>query len=339
MNYPLEPTGYDEYPKVLAVLGVALRKHPDAADVLLQAYDAERTFSGQVQFAQFVFKNAGKELLPVLHRALASKDRVVRSNAARACGAIGDPSSIPLLLDALDMESGLARASLVWALGELKASGAVPKLIELYADARDAEHNRRAGAGFLAQQAVAANRAQYTSLRSLDAIGSDWDELKAAAAPRPINPRRNEELLTATLVLDAVHKLGPAAQAFYRSLAGDKESAARAEAAVALGEAQGADVEKNRPILNNLRADSSLGVQVRALVSLLRLGDRSVEPELRNRLVNGDESQQGEVLEQMDHLSGKQLEFVRKEVEAIAGNDRLPLFLRTRAGTLVAKPH
>ena len=337
MKYPLEPSGYDEYPKVLAALGAALRKHQDAADLLLQAYDPEQTYAGQVQFAQLVFASAGKEMLPVLHRGLASKDRVVRSNAARACGRIGDPSSIPYLLSALDLESGLARASIVWALGELKASEAVPMLIDLYADARDAEHNRRAGAGFLAQQAAAESRAQYTALRNLNAIGSDWDELKAAATPKTVNPRREEQLLTAELVLEAVHKLGPAAQGFYRSLAGAREVAEREEAAVALGEAQGNDVEKNLPILKSLRGDSNPDVQVRALVSLLRLGDRSAEPELRNRLANGDESQQGAVLAQMDRLESKQLEFARKEIEAMARNDRLPRFLHERASALASK--
>ena len=108
----------------------------------------ERSGWPREAIAQAVFKSAGKDLLPVLHRSLASTNRVVRSNAARACGAIGDPSSIPRLVQALDMESGLARASIVWALGELKAREALPELFHLYTDTRNDEQNRRGGAGF-----------------------------------------------------------------------------------------------------------------------------------------------------------------------------------------------
>ncbi len=337
LRHPLEPSTSHPYRQVLASLGAALRKHLDAAELLLHAYDAQNAWDGQVQFAQAVFKSAGKALLPVLHRALASKDRVVRSNAARACGVVADPSSITPLLNALDMESGLARASIVWALGELKAGAAIPKLTELYTDARNAEHNRRAGAGFLAQQAMAADRAEYTALRNLDAIASDWDQLKVVVIARPTSPRRDEELLSAGLVLEAVRKIGPPAREFYRALAGAKEASDRAEAAVHLAEATGADQDKNRAILHNLRGDTDSGVQVRALVSLLILGEHEVEASLRDRLTSGSESEQGEVLHQLERLSGQQLQFARKEIEAIAGNDRLPELLRGRATPLVSK--
>ncbi len=128
LRHPLEPSTYPAYAQVLASLGSALRKHPDAAEPLLHAYDSDpqRAWDGQVQFAQAVFKSAGRDLLPVHRRALASQDRVVRWNAARACGNVADPSSIPPLLDALNLESGLARASIVWALGELRPARPSP---------------------------------------------------------------------------------------------------------------------------------------------------------------------------------------------------------------------
>ena len=229
------PPNHDDIKKLYPALGEALRKHPDAADILLAVQDTER--HGPLRFRASDFQHAGKEMLPVLHDALASEDRVVRSNAARACGAIGDASSIPHLIKSLDMESGLARASIVWALGELKAREAVPKLVELHQDARNAEHNRRAGSGFMAQQATAANREEYTALRNLDAIASDWEEMKVAALRRPRDPRRDEELLTPELVLEAVRKIGPAAaQEFYRALAAASGSTDRAEAAVGLAD-------------------------------------------------------------------------------------------------------
>ena len=299
------PPNHDDIKKLYPVLGDSLRRHPDAAEVLLAAQDPER--SGALRgFVQGIFQQAGKELLPGLHEALASKDRVVRSNAARACGAIGEPSSIPQLIQALDLESGLARASIVWALGELKAREAVPKLVELHQDAHNAGHNRQAGSGFLAQQAMAASREQYTALRNLDAIASDWEELKVAAQRRPHDPRRDEELLTPDLILEAVRKIGPAAaQEFYRTLAAASDSADRAEAAIGLTE--GTDREPNLKILRNLADDAMVDVSIRARVSLLLLGEPGEDAFLRDRLHAGDDQERREILEQLGRLSGNQL--------------------------------
>jgi hypothetical protein len=272
----------------------------------------------------------------VLHAALASKDRVVRSNAARACGAIGEPSSIPRLIQSLDLESGLARASIVWALGELKAREAVPKLVELHQDARNAGHNRQAGAGFLAQQARTASREQYTALRNLDAIASDWEELKVAAQRRPHDPRRDEELLTPELILEAVRKIGPAAaQEFYRTLAAASDSTDRAEAAIGLTE--GAGREPNLKILRNLADDAMVEVSIRARVSLLLLGEPGADAFLRDRLHAGDDQERRVILEQLDRLSGARLGIFRNDLEAIAKNPREPQFLRDRAATLAAR--
>ena len=71
----------------------------------------------------------------------------MRSNAARALGAIRDRRSIEPLIEALDLESGLSRRSIVWALGELRAEAALPRLAKLYVDARNDER-RGAHAGF-----------------------------------------------------------------------------------------------------------------------------------------------------------------------------------------------
>ncbi len=214
-------------------------------------------------------------MLPVLHEALGSEDRVVRSNAARGCGAIGDPASIPLLIKALDLESGLSRASIVWALGELKAKEALPALAGLYGDARHDEQHRR-GSGFRGGQAMAVMQAQYESLRSFDSISGDWDDLKAVLKPRTIDPRRDEELLEPRHILDAVAKLGPgAAQDFYRRLAAEKEVDARHEASIHL--AEGTDPE-NLAVLRNLSADPEYRVRIGAAVSLCMLNDVSGPP-------------------------------------------------------------
>jgi hypothetical protein len=212
----------------------------------------------------------------------------------------------------------------------------VPKLVELHQDARNAGHNRQAGAGFLAQQAMAGSREQYTALRNLDAIASDWEELKVAAQRRPHDPRRDEELLTPELILEAVRKIGPAAaQEFYRTLAAANDSADRAEAAIGLTE--GTDCEPNLKILRNLADDAMIDVSIRARVSLLLLGEPGEDAFLRDRLHAGDDQERREILDQLGRLSGNQLAYFNKDLEAVAKNPREPQFLRERAATLAAK--
>ena len=331
------PPNHDDIKKLYPTLGAALRKHPDAAGVLLGVRDAER-YGPLRGFVQGIFQQAGTAMLPVLHEALASDERVVRSNAARACGAIGDASSIPPLVKALDMESGLVRASVVWALGELKARETIPRLIDIYQDARNAEHNRKAGSGFMAQQAVVAHREEYAALRNLDAIASDWEELKVNARPRPHDPRRDEELLTPELVLEAVRKIGPAAaQPFYRALAADSTPGDRAEAAIGLVDAAAADRADNLKILRNLAGDADLAVRIRATTSLLLLDEPGMEQALRDRLSAGDNNERGEILGQLARLPKERLANFRPQIAAIAKNVREPEYLRQRAAALGGK--
>jgi HEAT repeat protein len=335
VSYPPDSLYYNK--NHYAPLGAALRKHPDAAAVLLAVQDAER--HGLLRdYVQRIFQQAGKELLPLLYDALAGNDRVVRSNAARACGAIGDPSSIPPLIQALDMESGLARASIVWALGELKANEAVPILIELHQDARNAEHNRQTGAGYMEQQASSANREAYTALRNLDAIASDWEELKVTALRRPRDPRRDEELLTPETVLEALRKIGSAAAPqFYRTLAAATASNDRAAAAVGLAEVTDTSREMNLTILRNLLGDPDPGVRLRARVSLMLHGESAMDGPLRDRLRAGDHSERWEILGQLERLPGPLLELFRKDIEAIASNTSATESLRRRAAALLGK--
>jgi len=335
------PPNHDDIKKLYPALGASLRRHPDAADVLLAVQDTEH-WSPLRAFVQAIFQQAGKEMLPALLRALASPDRVMRSNAARACGAIADPVSIPCLIQALDMESGLARASIVWALGELKASESLPRLVELYADARNADHNRRAGSGFLAQQAMASERAEFTALRNLDAIASDWNELKVVAQHRPHDPRRDEELLTAEQVLEAVAKIGmEQAQAFYRTLAGAKEAGDRVQAAIGLGAAAMPDEKDSRSILRNLRGDADSLVRISAAVSLIQQGEDDEKPALLERLKNADNAERRQILDQLARLPAARLEFFQNEIGSIAANDREPEYVRSAASALVRKlrPH
>jgi HEAT repeat protein len=336
LAHPL-PGGY------VKELGAVLRKHPEAAPVLLAAYDEHGQYGyGQVAFAQGVFKAAGAALLPALHAALASDDRVVRSNAARACGAIGDPSSIPPLIAALDMESGLARASIVWALGELKATAAMPALAKLYAEVNSDEHRRR-GAGFRMAQAQAEIGAQYASLHNLEEIGSEWNELTASTLQGPRNPRRDEELLSAQHIRDAVRKIGAgAAQEFYRTLAGEKDNEARAEAAEVLAEGGPADKPKNLPILRSLLAESAPNIHIRAAVSLYLLGENSMQAVILAELSAPNDWQQLQAVYQLLRVrDASRLAFARLRLEALEKVHRndyswqqaLPAVLKTAHGS------
>jgi HEAT repeat protein len=319
MEFPPAVHDYDHETQVFPQLGDSLRRHPESAPLLLAAYDAGAGNTAGRDFAQNVFRFAGKDLLPILHRALTDKDRVIRSNAARACGAMGDPSSVKPLIAALDLESGLARASIVWALGELKAQEALPALATLYADARNDEKRRR-GSGFLAAQSQAEVRAQYDAISNLDALSGDWDELTESALTPPVDPQRNEELLSPRAILDAVAKIGPAAaQAFYRALAGEKDIEARVEAAARLCECSPEDVEENVTILKNLLADTAVAVRIPAAVSLLLLAQDSARPSILAWLDTGERwEKRGILMELRRVIDPACLEFARPALAAAA---------------------
>jgi HEAT repeat protein len=329
------PPNHDDIKKLYPTLGASLRRHPEAADVLLAVQDSE-SWAPLRNFVQGIFQQAGVSMLPALHQALASPDRVVRSNAARACGAIGDPSSIAPLIQALDMESGLSRASIVWALGQLKAREALPRLAELYTDARNAEKNRRAAGGFLAQQAVFSYRAEYTAIRNVDAIAGDWDELKAAARPRVQNPRRDEELLTGAQVLEAVREIGPElSQPFYRELAGAVDADDRTQAAIGLGSAAGSDQQPGQAILKTMRGDANSHVRIAAEVSLLQQGVEDDRADLLAGLKNEDNPERDWILDQLARLPAARLEPFREAIQRIATNQQEPEYLRNRAAGLL----
>lgn len=301
---------------VYPAFGESLRKHPDAAPVLLAVQDKERHGSWQT-FVPSVFKHAGTEMLPILHEALTSGERVVRSNAARACGAIGDASSIPHLLRSLDLESGLSRASIVWALGELKAGEAVPRLIGLHQSERNAEKSRYEGAGLLAQNTVSISQGAYTTLSNLNTIESDWDELKTSSQPRPRDPTRDEELLTPDHILEAVRKIGgTGAQAFYRALAASTNTDDRIAAVQGLAEAEPGGRDENVVILRHLLADPVREVRTGAWVSLHSLG----EPGFVKVLRESDPVEREELLSQMSRLPAPLLEPLRTDLETLSTN-------------------
>ena len=336
LHKPPRVIDYNHELQVFPQLGRSLLKNPDAVESLLKVRADEGRYDEQVEFVRDIFKFAGKKLLPTLHTALLSEDRVIRSNAARGCGAIGDPSSIEPLIKALNLESGLSRASIIWALGELKAKAALPVMARMYVDARNDEDRRGSsgsGAGFRASQSGAVMAAQFEVLKSLDAIGADWNELKSTAFAAPVDPRHQEELFEPRHVLEAVAKIGAAeSQAFYRTLAAESDNEFRKEAAIQLAEAGPKDRKLNIPVLKSLLTGDSANVRVAAAVSLLMLGQNDGRQPILDALKSDG---WGQALQQLERLGPGQCAFAQKEIKVIANDPTKAEEIRDKANSLL----
>ncbi len=335
LQNPPHIDSYDHRRDVFPQLGESLLRHPDAVASLLRVRGDEGSHDPQVEFVRHVFGFAGRKLLPTLHAALQSEDRVIRSNAARGCGAIQDPLSIEPLIKALDLESGLSRASIIWALGELKATAALPAMARMYVDARNDEQRRGggSGAGFRGGQAMAVMAAQFDSLRSLDAIGADWNELKSTTLAFPVDPRHQEELFEPRHVLEAVSKIGAAeSQAFYRTLAAESDDEFRKEAAIQLGSADPNDRELNIPVLKSLLTGESPQVRIAAAASLLILGQNDGRQPILEALTSPEWAH---ALLQLERVGPGQCSFARKEIRTIANDPAKAEEIRDRANSLL----
>ena len=315
-------------------MAVALQRNPQSVDILLKVRDAERHDQRQRDFARDVFRFAGAAMLPRLHAALKSEDRVVRSNAARACGAIHDASSIVPLIQAVDLESGLSRASIVWSLGELKAEAALPVLAGLYAEAK-ANEKRSNGSRYGQQDA--AMTAQYDRISNLESLASEWNDLQAATLTPLIDPGRQEELLQPQDILDAVAKIGPElSQEFYRALASSKDIDARQEAAEQLAAGSPADREKNLVVMKSLLTDSVSAIRVRAAVGLILLEDRTGQDVIQDALKTTNDWELGQTLEQLGRLPDPaQRSFCVPRLREIAKNSMARERIRRLASDLL----
>ncbi len=275
-------------------------------------------------------------MLPLLHRSLESGNRVICSNAARACGAIGDPSSIPRLIKALDLESGLSRASIVWALGELRAQPAVPSLITLYVDARNDE-KRHGGSGYRSGQAKAAMNSEYERISTLGAISTEWNELKASGRPEVLDPATDEHLLSRRDILDAIRKIGPGpSREFYLALAGDTEPEGRYEAAIGLAGGKGNEREKNLPVLRGLLGDESVGIRMQAAVSLLMSGEDGAQAMILQWLDSKEPRERVWIIRLLHRVKEpSKLAFAISRLKAIAGDLTLDRETREAAQKLL----
>ncbi|HEY3285044.1 MAG TPA: HEAT repeat domain-containing protein [Armatimonadota bacterium] len=335
LRYPRSCVECFEVKALLPALGDSLRSHPEAADVLLAVKDGKYGQPGRVRLAAAIFGAAGPKMLPLLHQALESPERVIRSNAARACGAAGSPSSIAPLLRALEMESGLVRASVVSALGELQATRALPRLAKLYVEVRQDE-KRRLGAGFRAAQAQSQMGAQYESLSSLAVLGGDWEDLRSVLRPAA-REELGGQLLDAGVILEAVRKMGSTpTRGFYHALAADKEPDSRLEAAQRLGEASPGD--RGVQVLRNLMADPSEVVRMAAAASLLIANQPVDEREVLRWLRPDGKWMRKRALAELSRVkSADKLAFALPALEAAAKDAALSPECRRLALTAMGK--
>ena len=160
------------------------------------------------------------------------------------------------------------------------------------------------------------------SLHDARDIAGEWDELKAQGRRRPIDPNRNEPLLDAAMILEAVARIGPeASQDFYRKLAAEADRDAREEAARRLGEVPAAKAQ-NEPILRTLLADTDQDVRMAAAVSLLVLGETDVRKPILAWL-QGPEK--GPILPHLARVKeGRLLIFARPALERLSESDHDP---------------
>ena len=217
------------------------------------------------------------------------------------------------------MESGLSRASIVWALGELKAQAALPVLAGLYAEAQ-ADEKRSNGSRFGQQASAVA--AQYDRISNLESLDTEWHDLQAATLAPIIDPSRQEQLLQPQDILAAVAKIGPElSQEFYRALAASQDTDVRQEAAEQLSAASPADRDKNIVVMKSLFTDSDSGIRVRAAVGLILLEDISGQDVIQDTLNSASEWDRRQALEQLGRLpQPAQRSFCLSRLREIANN-------------------
>ena len=339
LRFPPRFGSRDFKDEVFPFLGEAVRKDPDIAKILLAAKDTRTGGTTDRDFARDVFLFTGPGVLPVLHEALKSKDRVVRANAALNCGSVGNAASIPKLLDALDLESGLSKGAIVWALGELKAKEAIPRMTELYLEATVAQ-KRLYSSGMHAAQAAVVNQQERRQLASVENLRADWDEIKAATEREnaPADPRHEEPLLSPQMVLEALRKIGPEhAQTFYRNIASEEQyGQGRHEAARMLAHADDSEREASISVLRILAASpKEVRVQAAAAVSLLLLGDTEIaESTILTCL--GSDTKIYAVAELSERVTDKStLKFAKNAIRAIANDPKMSRHIRERASSLL----
>jgi hypothetical protein len=250
---------------------------------------------------------AGKPLLPQLHKALSSPDRVVRSNAARACGTIGDPSSIPYLDKAWDLESALSRASIVWAWGMLKDRDAVPKLQAVYIQLGNAGGAQGNG-GLAAQNANARIAEQYDAIKNNQAVHPP-----------------DEHLLARVDVAEAMARIGPRyAPEFFKSAASGTDFEVKRILADMLQQCTDpADIKAAVDALRILQQDSDGGMARHAAIDLLHLNETSPRDQVLKWLDDPQDGQTFSTISTLGNLTPDQAAFAKDAVLKVAADSRV----------------
>ena len=244
-------------------LGVSLRRHPDAAEVLLRVVESHPV--NQRDFAREVFRHAGTEMLPRLYAALQDEEPVVRANAARACGAIGQPESLALMLEAMAFGDKETCLGVVEGLCFFNSPDALKVLVEIYVTA---------------DEQTAAIREEVARLWQTQGINNP-------AVPQPLVEARNKMnllLLPRDICNAAYHMEIDWRQRFYGLLSRASSLEGRQATLHALTVGREWDIGKNVAIFQGLLDDPDATIRMRAAVALLNLGNSSGEDTIRQGL-------------------------------------------------------
>jgi HEAT repeat protein len=270
LRHPIVVDDFEDRVRAIDRIGKAAAGYPKTIELLLHWRNPGETHWSHPTFAQALLASGGQTVRAPLYDALSAPDRVARSNGARALALMKDQSAIPRLIAALDLESGLSRVSIVWALGKLRATAAIPKLVDLYLSVAPRSASLRGD--LVMAQAGQHIYWQYEQINSVDALKASWDALAGQPAqdPRAQSWEGRDDTLMTEHILAALAEIGPmSAQDFYRRLASSTDTASRHEAAVRLSEG-GAD---NVPVLRGLSGDRDNETKAAALVNLFLIGD------------------------------------------------------------------
>ena len=210
LEYPPRIVEYPNRTKVFPQLGEALRRHPEAAPFCLRHTTRRAMLSAAARTScGTCFTLPARRCSRWCMRPSRARIGWFEPTRLGLAGPSATQSSTPPLLQALQSENGLNRATVIWALGEVKGQEALPRLKSLYFDARADEER--------------------------------WAKANSALGPymsarlNPTDGQPKEPLLKSRTALEAIGKIGPEfSQDFYRKLAldPDAEGAMRRRAAI-----------------------------------------------------------------------------------------------------------
>jgi HEAT repeat protein len=277
--------------------------------------------------------------LSLLPYASGGDDVVVRGHALSALGFLGEAGQVPVLLHALDDDSGAVRLSAALALGRLPLTGRALPMLDRLAHANEGERpflTLALGGTVSVERDPAVAERLETMLR--DAQGGERDALieLLGRIPTPEASARLARLSAASSLPADRAKFAealaahPAERARLTPLLSDSSGAVRANAAWSLGEV---GVASDRASLETSLKDSDVNVAGNALQSLARIARRThgkvsvlACPQLANAApmlralalrslrLTGERCEHGE---ELAALSRDRVDFVRQSAAAL----------------------